>query len=408
MHSPKSTKLRYKDNISIFTQFQPIISIKKKKMIGIEALSRGKNELTGEIIAPLVLFQEAANDDADLIELDRVCRECALQNYAAIKKLYPDLLLFLNIESSILDKVNKSNHLIDRVKAHSLNPGDIVIEINESRINEIEAMIEFVERYKNYGFIVALDDIGAGFSNLNRIPMLNPDIIKIDRFLLRNIHNNHFKKRIFKSLARLASRTGSLVVAEGVESLSEAVLAAGLGADMIQGFYFARPQDKISKTTTNNIISNFINKYKTSMDKNSKEKRILIDSLNCVSSNILNTLTGISGSCAEQRLKYAIAKEPQIECMYILNSKGIQISDTILKSDYKRKHKNVLFLPAAKGTDHSLKDYYYHLVANNNRNYISPKYMSMATGNMCITLSQRYINSDGATNILCIDFLAEY
>ena len=407
MNSSKSTKLRYKKDISIFTQFQPIISIKKKRIIGIEALSRGKNELTGDIIAPLVLFQEAAKNDADLIELDRLCRECALENYKAIKKTCPDILLFLNIESSILDKVSKSDHLIDRVEAHSISPGDIVIEINESRINEIEALIEFVERYKSYGFIIALDDIGAGFSNLNRIPLLNPDIIKIDRFLLRNIHKNHFKKEVFKSLVSLASSTGSLVVAEGVESSSEGILAAELDADMIQGFYFARPQDEISQSSTNDIISNFINKYKISMDRNSKEKRILIDNLNCVSSGVLNTLTGTSYSSMEHRLKHAIAKESQIECMYILNSKGTQISNTVLKSDYKTKHKNVLFSPAAKGADHSLKAYYYHLVANNNRNYISHKYMSMATGNMCITLSQRYINADGDTNILCIDFLAE-
>ena len=407
MNSSKSTKLRYKENISIFTQFQPIISIKKNRIIGIEALSRGINELTGEIIAPLVLFQKAANDDADLIELDRLCRECALQNFKAIKETYPDLLLFLNIESSILDKVSKSDHLISRVKAHSINPGDIVVEINESCTDDIGALTCFANRYKEYGFIIALDDIGAGFSNLNRIPLLNPDIIKIDRFILRNINCDHYKKEVFKSLVNLASNTGSLVVAEGIETIEEAILAAELGADMIQGFYFAKPQNGMPESKINKTISAFTENYKISKDRLAKEKRALIDSLNYVSSGILSTLTGSSCSSMEHRLKYAIAKESQIECMYVLNSKGTQISDTILKYDYKRKHKNMLFSPAAKGADHSLKAYYYHLVSNNNRNYISHKYMSMATGSMCITLSQRYLDSDGGTNILCIDFLAE-
>ena len=408
MNPPKNkSTLSYKNNISIFTQFQPIISVKKKQIIGIEALSRGKDILSGEIVPPLDLFYEASKDKDKLIELDRLCRESSLISYKKIRSAYDDLLLFVNIESSILDKVSGSDHLIERVHAHGLNPSDIVIEINESHISEMESLIEFVERYKSYGFIIALDDIGSGFSNLNRIPLLNPDIIKIDSFLLKNIHNDHYKKEVFKSLVRLASSTGSLVVAEGVEKISEAILAAELGSDMIQGFYFARPQDNISKTNTSNIISGFIKKYKASMDSISREKRILIDNLICVSSTILNMLTGASCSSMEQRLKYAIAKEPQIECMYVLDGKGMQISDTVFKSDYKRKHKSVLFSPAAKGADHSLKEYYYHLVANNNINYISHKYMSMATGNMCITLSQRYVASDGNTNILCIDFLSE-
>jgi EAL domain-containing protein (putative c-di-GMP-specific phosphodiesterase class I) len=163
--------------------------------------------------------------------------------------------------------VSQSGYLIDRVKAYSLNPGDIVIEINESRTDDMAALTNFVERYKRYGFIIALDDIGSGFSNLNRIPLLNPDIIKIDRFILRDMNCDHYKKEVFKSLVSLASNTGALVIAEGIETSHEAILAAELGADMIQGFYFAKPENNISTDKINNTIDEFTEKYKITKDK---------------------------------------------------------------------------------------------------------------------------------------------
>ena len=395
------------NDISIVTQFQPIISVKKKKIIGIEALSRGLEGKTRKVIPPLELFAEAEKDIGCLIGLDRRCRESALINFREIKKTNRDLLLFLNIESAILDTVRKSNYLIDRVKDLGLNPSDIVLEINESKTNDIEALICFAERYKGHGFIIALDDVGAGFSNLNRIPQLGPDVIKIDRFLLSGIDGDYYKKEVFKSLVGLALNTGSLVVAEGIETQSEAVLATELGADMMQGFFFSRPADEIDSDGIGRIMQSFVSSYKSSMEKAGKSKRILMDKLNSVSSDILSKLSGASPETVEGTLRNFISKKKDIECMYVLDGRGVQLSKTIFKTDSARKNKNVLFSPVDKGGDHSLKGYYYHLVNNSNKNYISHKYMSMATGNMCITLSEVFYDASGEKNILCIDFLAD-
>ena len=406
MNQTMNTITNQLENISIVTEFQPIISVKRKSIIGVEALSRGKSKNSEEIIPPSVLFENASNSIDALISLDRLCRECALINFKQLKNKHEEMMLFINIESSILDAVRNSNYLISRILDIGLKPNDIVLEINESKVNSLNALTCFVERYREFGFIIALDDIGAGFSNLNRIPLLNPDIIKIDRFILNNISKDHYKKEVFKSLVELASNTGSLVVAEGIETIQDAMLATELGADMIQGFFFSKPAKNIPMQKLNNDIVAFIDKYKFSISNKNKDKKKLIKKLITVSSKILNCLSKTCREEIEKHLKCTIAKEDDIECTYVLNKHGVQISETIFRAEYKRKNNNMLFSPACKGTDHSIKGYYYHLISNNNKYYISQKYMSMATGNMCITLSEIFYDNVGERNILCIDFLA--
>ena len=407
MRQKYTIELSQLGKVSIITQFQPIISVKNKTIVGVEALSRGISEKTGEIVAPLALFKAAADSMDDLIKLDRLCRESALTNYKKIRKIHKNMLLFINIESSILDCVRQSNYLIERVNDIGLNPCDLVLEINESKIDNIDALICFVNRYREYGFIIALDDVGAGFSNLNRIPLLNPDIIKIDRYILSNIDADHHKKEVIRALVGLASNTGALVVAEGIETSGEAMLASELCADMMQGYFFSRPLSELSCEEINQNLTDFIKSYKASMNQKGAMKKLLIKKLNDISEKILEMLTGQSRLSIEKALKKIIATEDDIECMYVLNEDGIQTSKTVFRPKFRTKNKSVLFLPADKGTDHSLKGYYYHLVNNSNKNYISHKYLSMATGNMCITLSAVFYNDIGEKSILCIDFLAD-
>ena len=92
------------------------------------------------------------------------------------------------------------------------------------------------------GFLVVLDDVGAGHSNLDRIPLIRPDIIKIDRSLITGVDADFYKQETFKSLVSLSRRIGALVVAEGIETEREAVAALELGADLLQGYFLGRPQ----------------------------------------------------------------------------------------------------------------------------------------------------------------------
>jgi len=110
-----------------------------------------------------------------------------------------------------------SGHLLKQVRQFNLNPNNVAIEIIESRVNDTGALNEFISRHREYGFLFALDDIGSGYSNLDRITITEPDLLKIDRSLISQIDINYHKQEVLKSLVNLARRIGALVVAEGVE-----------------------------------------------------------------------------------------------------------------------------------------------------------------------------------------------
>ena len=131
---------------------------------------------------------------------------------------------------------------------NGINPRNVVIEISEINVLSNAVLKRFVDTYRQYGFMVALDDVGTGFSNMDRILLVRPDIIKIDISLVRNIHLDFYKQGVFKSLVILANKIGALVIAEGVEVEEEAIQVLRLGSHMIQGFHLSLPGELLDET----------------------------------------------------------------------------------------------------------------------------------------------------------------
>lgn len=245
------------ENESIEVHLQPIISIKKKAVMGLEALSRGI--VSTKTIMPTALF-DIASASGNTVALDRLCRKKSLELYSSLtKQLDDEIILFLNFDASIIDQgVVGSGVLLEAANSLNINPSKIAIEINETRVDDLESLKKFINTHRDYGFIIALDDIGAGHSNLNRVAITRPDILKIDRTLVKDLDKEIYKQEVFKSLMSLARNIGSLVVAEGIESEAEAIAALDFGVDMLQGFYFSRPKS-ISQINLENLTANIEN-----------------------------------------------------------------------------------------------------------------------------------------------------
>ena len=172
------------ENRSIIIHFQPQVSLKRKAVVGLEALSRGFDPQSGEIIPPTLLFAQA-RDRASRLALDRACRTNAVEAFASLHRREKSLMLSMNIDASCINEETRgSNHILNLVKRCGVSPGNVIIEIIESRCDDTEALMDFVRFYRKRGFLIALDDVGVGFSNLDRIPMLKPDVIKLDRCLM--------------------------------------------------------------------------------------------------------------------------------------------------------------------------------------------------------------------------------
>lgn len=409
-----NSDLKIKDNIDISdiienkkikVHFQPIVYTSRKTVCGLEGLVRGINTDTNQLISPIALF-EAANDKGLTLELDRICRDKVIEAFSYIYEKDKDRLLFLNIDASIIEKVEGSNYLISQVEKFNVKTSSIVIEINEAKVKDNEALKRFIDTYRKLGFLIALDDIGAGFSNLDRISLIKPDIIKTDMSLIRNVQDDYYKQEVFKSLVTLSNKIGALVVAEGVETEEESIQTLKLGAHMIQGYFFSKPQEflKGQKILLNNSIENLNDSFKRYMSKVERIEKRKQKQLNTIVNNSLKELVNISYNEFDDKLLDIVKGNKAIECAYIIDKYGIQLSNTVYLHGTNEVKENGIFYSARTGADHSMKKYYYHVVNAKLSKYITEPYVSLATGNLCITFSKIFKNINNRRYILCIDF----
>lgn len=388
--------------------FQPIVSIKKKSMIGIEALCRGIG-VDGSYILPSILFSLAKAEELT-VDFDRLCRKKALESYSRIHSGDNDLILFLNIDTSVIDKgVVGSGHLLNMVNDFKIDPGNVAIEIVESKVDDVTALERFVNTYREYGFLIALDDVGSGYSNLDRIPLVKPDILKIDKSLITEIDKKYYKQEVFKSLVNLSKKIGALIVAEGVEREEEAIMALELGADLLQGFYYAKPQEINSGIVEEcaGKIARTASKFKSYMVNKINRIRFQHWEYGRIIDEIIETLSQAPVEHFDDYLSRIIRASPVLECIYILDKAGMQMSETHCNLLLPAKNRRLIYRPAQTGTEHTLKDYYYMLVHAGFKKYTTEPYISLASGNLCITISTFFKNFSIDEYILCVDINPE-
>ena len=397
-------------NNTIITHYQPIISVAKNKIIGIESLARGVDKKTEDIVSPIILFSYA-HANGMILELDRLCREKGIEGFKNINNfISKEFYLFINIDASVIDIVEGSNYFFNQILEHNISPKNIVIEINESKVQNIEHLVNFVKTYRNLGCLIALDDVGVGFSNFDRISLVKPDIIKIDRSLINEIGDNYYKQEIFKCLVNMANKIGAVVVAEGVETEEELNYSLESGVHLIQGYFFSKPQFFSSELIDaldiriNEAGLRFKKHMSLKIEKENIHRKI-IDTL--LSEVIIDFERKPTQDYRDILLTFVNSyTELNIECAYILDEQGIQISNTYFSNanrNYRQKH---IFHPAVIGVDHSLKKYYYKLMNARQSKYLSNPYVSHATGNVCITATSVFKQQTNNENcIFCVDFI---
>ena len=225
-------------NDSLRTLFQPIYRVDTRARMGFEALSRGPQGTAFE--SPLHLFDAAA--DADLVfELDRACRQRALRT---AKSMPPDTKLFINIlPSSMYDPDFNGPGLLDMLDRLNLSPERVVLEITEKyAIENYSIFGEAVRNFTEMGLSIAVDDIGAGHSGLEKIANLNPKFLKFDMELVRDIDASYVRQEMVKALKSFSDKMGSTIIAEGIERQEELDTLLALGVDHGQGYLLGRPE----------------------------------------------------------------------------------------------------------------------------------------------------------------------
>ncbi len=226
------------DNGALTTHFQPIVDIKFNTIYGYESLARGVDE-DNSLIYPDKLFNWAREGDM-LFYLDRACRENSLKT-AAVKNIHSKV--FINfIPTAIYDPAHCLKSTVQWAKQLDFDPKNIIFEVIESDyVEDLDHLKRILDFYKSQGFMVALDDVGSGYSSLNMIAKLLPNIVKIDRAIIDYIDTNPVNQSIFRAITQIAKENGIIVLAEGIEREEELAFCAKEGADLAQGYYFGKP-----------------------------------------------------------------------------------------------------------------------------------------------------------------------
>jgi diguanylate cyclase (GGDEF)-like protein len=243
-------------NHELRSVYQPIVSLSSGEILGWEALTRGPEN--SYFSNPDVIFSFAEEIEL-LCTTEMVCRETAINNFG---KLGPEQKLFLNVNPRTMTDPNfVKGETLKKLEEYGLTPQNIVFEITEQHsIKNYYLFKKTVEHYRNQGYQVAADDVGAGFSGLQSIAEIRPDFIKVDMSLIRDIHINPVKEAVVESLITLAEKINSQVIAEGIESQNELNTLLSLGVHFGQGFYLARPA--FPKQTVNKTLISYIKRQK--------------------------------------------------------------------------------------------------------------------------------------------------
>ena len=237
--------------------FQPIIYAQSGKLYAVEALLRNVQDIPN-ITTIDDLFDLVFSNDY-LYEFDLLLREKAIKKFANIN--IPNLKLFYNLDNRIIYNKNYSSGNTQKILTkYNLSKDKIIFELSEKGTSiEQNALSTMLQRYKQSGYSIAIDDFGIGVSGLKLLYFSEANIIKIDRFFISNIDQDSKKKLFCSSIIDMAHIMGMQVIAEGVETQKEFYTCKDIGADFIQGFLVQKPTKNINEILPiYNDISNLI------------------------------------------------------------------------------------------------------------------------------------------------------
>ncbi|PAJ74295.1 hypothetical protein CJF42_11405 [Pseudoalteromonas sp. NBT06-2] len=221
----------------ITTVFQPVFDFGNKTILGYEALSRGPKDTTLE--SPEVLFKLASSEEK-ISELELLCRKKAIVNFAHLNL---EGKLLLNVSPNVLlDPSHPKGETLHLLAQNGLAANRVIIEVTEQeKVADDDLFKQTIQHYRDLGFAIAIDDLGAGYSGLKQWSELLPDIVKIDRYFIDHCDQSFVKKTFLKMIIELAKETGTQVIAEGIERDEELVLLKYLGINLMQGYLLQRP-----------------------------------------------------------------------------------------------------------------------------------------------------------------------
>ena len=224
----------------ITPHFQPIVELAGWQIYGYEALSR--------IIGPSVFANieelfDAARHGGRLSPLEQLCRERALTTAA---RLGITERLFLNICPAVLADDHRPGVTAKLLGELGIERSRVVLELTErSLITDYDLFGRVVDHYRQQGYAIAIDDLGDGFAGLRMLAQLEPDYVKLARFLVADIDRAPVRQALVESIVSFCQRVGIEVIAEGIERQEELDYLTAIVIGLGQGYLLGRPSPQL-------------------------------------------------------------------------------------------------------------------------------------------------------------------
>lgn len=225
------------DKYNIVSYFQPIIDNKTKKIAKYESLVRLINE-KGEILAPAAFLDVAKKGSY----YNKITHRVLENSFKILEKI--NTKISINISALDIEKEptrKKIYELLDKSKDDSSR---VIFELLEDEnIKDFSVIKDFIRKVKLKGVQIAIDDFGVGYSNFERLLDFEPDILKIDGSLIKNIVDDKYSRDVVQSIVDFAKKQNIETIAEFVENEDIFNILTELGIDYSQGYYFGKPEN---------------------------------------------------------------------------------------------------------------------------------------------------------------------
>ena len=216
--------------------FQPIVSVARETVVAHEALARGPEGQSALSVLSQVNWENRHR-------FDQECRARAIERASALNMRESLSINF--IPNTVANPRACIQRTLRTAKESGFDLSRLIFEVTEGeKIDNAEGLVRIFKEYRKLGIKIAIDDFGAGYAGLNLLARFQPDIVKIDIELIRNVDTDRTRQIIVESVVSLCQKLNIVVIAEGVETAAERDRLANLGIDLMQGFLFARPAFK--------------------------------------------------------------------------------------------------------------------------------------------------------------------
>ncbi|NWA27854.1 EAL domain-containing protein [Pseudomonas gingeri] len=372
--------------------FQPFIDTATGRIAGVEALGRLR-QANGQLTSVGPLFADPRTPSAALRRLDRQIRDNALSR---LHEAPPDWFLSLNMSPRWISRLSDGQALpsLKQLAQHAVDPRRIVFEITELGGDSLR-LAEVVKRYREAGARIAIDDFGAGYSQLDRVLALQPDILKLDMRLFQAAARGGPSSEVVKALAQMAEKTGCWIIAEGVETEAELNFALECGSRYVQGYLFAKAE--LDFFATDAFVERFAELRERYVQQKLAERARLMN-LRQQLGGLMNTLQSWAQAQAPLSQLPRPDNYPWLLRFYQCDRHGTQLTPNLeWRNNTWQADGSYL------GHNWSWRPYFYHLLAegwDERRLILSSTYRDATSNQYCLTAGQFF---DNGQRLLLID-----